>query len=96
MKWYYLFSRDYAMVVLDYYQASDAEYFEKAEKFLKQHSLPVEDFDVMGPFVSRKEAVEDALEWGKANFQKLAKAVEAAQPVERIQQKEKSAPRMKP
>lgn len=69
MKWYYLFSRDYAMVVLDYYQASSTDYFEKAESFLAQHSLSVEDFDVMGPFDTHTDAMEDALAWGKINFQ---------------------------
>lgn len=72
MKWYYLFSRDWSMVVLDYFLANDMNYMEKAEEFLKRHSLSVEDYDVMGPFDSRKDAMEDALAWGKENFQKKA------------------------
>lgn len=72
MKWYYLFSRDYSMIVLDYYLASNMNYMEKGESFLKRHSLPVEDYDVIGPFDSRKEAMEDALAWGKNNFQNKA------------------------
>lgn len=60
------------MVVLDYFLATDMNYMERAENFLKQHSLPVEDYDVIGPFDSRKEAMEDAFAWGKDNFQKKA------------------------
>lgn len=31
-----------------------------------------EDYDILGPFDSRKEAMEDALAWGKENFPKKA------------------------
>jgi len=69
MKWYYIFSRDWCPVVLDYYKASENESYEKGEAHLKQHDLLDKvDYDVMGPFNTRKEAMEDALAIGKEAF----------------------------
>ena len=69
MKWYYIFSRDWCPVVLDYYLSSENERFTKGEAFLKQHDLLNKvDYDVIGPFDTRKEAMEDALAVGKDAF----------------------------